>query len=77
MILFSKQDQTLPRLPIINLSLVVFVVTIWCVFNYLRLGLENAWLQTAKLAIISLFFVVQDFNLSKSIKKLYLTIGTA
>jgi hypothetical protein len=75
MISFNKQDQSFPQLSIVNLSLAVFIFTTWGVFNYLRIGLEDAWLQTAKLAILPLFFSLQEFNLKKSLTNLYGTIS--
>jgi hypothetical protein len=75
MISFNKQDQSFPQLSIINLSFAVFITTAWGIFNYLRIGLEDAWLQTAKLAILPLFFSLQEFNLKKSLTNLYGTIS--
>ncbi len=74
MISFNKQDQSFPQLSIVNLSFAVFIFTAWGIFNYLRIGLDEAWFQTAKLAILPLFFALQEFNLKKSLKYLYQTI---
>ncbi len=65
--IFFNQKKESNSLSIVNFCLAIMLILFYIIFNYLRLGLENAWLETAKISVIPLFFVLYDFNYKKSV----------
>ncbi len=52
---------------IVNFCLAIMLISFYIIFNYIRIGLEDSWLETAKISVIPLFFVLLDFNYKKSV----------